>query len=383
MNGIISLSKIKQTVADILIIGGGLVGSAVACGIAERGVRVIMLDEGDRAYRAASGNAGLVWYQGKGRGMRRYQQWSLEATGAWPEFAEKLKALTGIDVSYRQPGGLTFCISEQEFEARRDLIEEIRREASPDDYDCRMLNRPAVQELLPGMNLGDKVVGASYSVHDGHVNPLALLRALHAAVKGFGGHFYPGFAVIDIRQHANQFVVQTLGGTFAASKLVIAAGNGTGRLARMVGLQIPVRPEKGEILVTERTRPCLALPCNRIRQTAEGSFLLGASQENAGFDVQTNTRVIRNISDRARMVFPLLGKLRIIRSWAALRVKTPDKMPIYEASGSSPQVFAIALHSGVTLASLHATKLASWIIDGLEPPGFRSFSARRFNVQKT
>ncbi len=370
----------RETVAEVLIIGGGLVGSAVAFGIAERGARVIVLDEGDRAFRAARGNAGLVWYQGKGQGMRRYREWTLEATRAWPEFAEKLKELTGIDVSYRKPGGLTFCISEAEYESRRDLIDKIRREAAPDDYDCRMLDRTAVQELLPGMKLGDTVVGASYCVHDGHVNPLALLRALHAGVRGFGGSYYPGHSVFDIRQRANQFEVQTFGGSFAASKLVIAAGNGTERLAHMVGMHIPVRPEKGEILVTERTRPCLPLPCNRIRQTAEGSFLLGASQEDAGFDVQTNTRVIQNISDRARRVFPVLGKLRIIRSWAALRVMTPDKMPIYEASESSPEVFAIALHSGVTLASLHVTKLANWIMDGHEPAEFQSFRCRRFNV---
>ena len=370
----------RETIAEILIIGGGLVGSAVAFGIAERGARVIMLDEGDRAFRAARGNAGLVWYQGKGRGMRRYQEWSLEATQAWPQFADNLKDLTGIDVSYRKPGGLTFCTSEAEYESRRDLIDKIRREAAPDDYDCRMLDRTAVQELLTGRKLGDTVVGASYSVHDGHVNPLALLRALHAGVRAFGGYYYAGHSVFDIRQRANQFIVRTLRGSFAASKLVIAAGNGTGRLAHMVGMHIPVRPEKGEILVTERTRPCLPLPCNRIRQTAEGSFLLGASQEDAGFDVQTNTRVIQKISDRARRVFPVLGKLRIIGSWAALRVKTPDKMPIYEASESSPQVFAIALHSGVTLASLHASKLVSWIMDGREPAGFQNFRSRRFNV---
>ena len=377
---ILSVSIRRETIAEVLIIGGGLVGSAVAFGIAERGVRVIVLDEGDRAFRAARGNAGLVWYQGKGQGMRRYQEWSLEATRAWPEFAEKLKELTGIDVSYFKPGGLTFCINEAEFESRRDLIDKIRREAAPDGYDCRMLDRTAVQELLPEMKLGDAVVGASYSVHDGHVNPLALLRALHAGVRGFGGQYYPGHSVFDIRQRANQFVVQTVEGSFAAPKLVIAAGNGTERLARMVGRHIPVRPEKGEILVTERIRPCLPLPCNRIRQTAEGSFLLGASKEDTGFDVQTNTRVIQNISDRARKVFPVLGNFRIIRSWAALRVNTPDKMPIYEASETSPQVFAIALHSGVTLASLHAGKLVSWIMDGREPAGFQNFRSRRFNV---
>jgi hypothetical protein len=243
-----------------------------------------------------------------------------------------------------------------------------------------MLDRSSVQELLPEIKLGNAVVGASYSVHDGHVDPLALLKALHAGIAGCGGYYYPGHPVFDIRRSANQFVVRSPEGRFRASKLVIAAGNGTGRLAQMVGMHIPVRPEKGEILVTERTRPCLPLPCNRIRQTAEGSFLLGASQEDAGFDVQSNTRVIQNISDRARKVFPGLSKLRISRSWAALRVKTPDKMPIYEAFTSSPQVFAIALHSGVTLASLHATELADWILDGREPPGFQNFQSRRFNV---
>ncbi len=374
------MSLKRETAAEVLVIGGGLVGSAVAFGIAQRGAQVVVLDEGDRAFRAARGNAGLVWYQAKGQGMRRYQQWSLEATRAWPEFAEKLKELTGIDVSYRKPGGFHFCINEAEYESRRELIEQIRRAAAPDDYGCRMLDRTAVQELLPGMKLGDTVVGASYSVHDGQVNPLALLRALHAGVIRLGGYYYPDHSVVDIRQRTNQFIVKTVRGVFAASKLVIAAGNGTGRLAQMVGIQIPVRPQKGEILVTERTRPCLPLPCDRIQQTAEGSFLLGASQEDTGFDVQTNTRVIQSISNRARSVFPMLGKLRIIRSWAALRVITPDKMPVYEASEFSPEVFAIALHSGVTLASLHAAKLPKWILDGHEPAGFQNFRSRRFNV---
>ena len=362
------------------MIGGGLVGSAVAFGIAERGARVIVLDEGDRAFRAATGNAGLVWYQGKGRGMQRYQEWTLEAIQAWPDFAENLKELTGIDVSYHKPGGLTFCISEAEYESRRDLVDTIRREAASDSYDCTMLDRKEVQELLPGMKLGDSVVGASYARQDGHVNPLALLTALHTGLKKCGGFYYSGHTVVDIHQHSNRYEVQTGRDTFAAPKLVIAAGNGTGQLARTVGMIIPVRPEKGEILVTERIRPCLPLPCNRIRQTTEGSFLIGASQEDAGFNVQTNTRVIKGMADRARKVFPVLGKLKIIRSWAALRVKTPDKMPVYERSDSSPELFAIALHSGVTLASLHAIELPKWILDGDEPPGFHHFRSRRFDV---
>ena len=64
----------------------------------------------------------------------------------------------------------------------------------------------------------------------------------------------------------------------------------------------------------------------------------------------------------------------------SLRVMTPDKMPIYEESESYPKAFAIALHSGVTLASLHASKIAQWILDGDKPEGFQSFGSRRFNV---
>jgi glycine/D-amino acid oxidase-like deaminating enzyme len=370
----------KDHHADVLIIGGGIVGSAVAFGIAETGARTIMLDEGDRAFRAARGNFGLVWYQGKGQGMRRYQEWSLEATRLWPDFAEKLQAKTGIDVSYRKPGGFNFCVGDGEYESRRNLIEKIRREAAPEPYDCRMMDRKTLQELLPDIKLGDGVVGASYSAHDGHVNPLALLRALHAGIKSLGGYYFPGHPVFDIAQSGDRFILKTPGGSFTAPKLVIAAGNGTGRLAQMVGINMPVRPEKGEILATERTAPCLPFPCNRIQQTAEGSFLLGASQEDSGFDVQIKTRVIQDISSRAKKVFPVLGKLKIVRSWAALRVLTPDKMPIYETSGSSPEVFAIALHSGVTLASLHATRLPEWILDGRPPRGFHNFRARRFHV---
>jgi glycine/D-amino acid oxidase-like deaminating enzyme len=366
--------------ADVLIIGGGIVGSAVAFGLAETGARTIILDEGDRAFRAARGNFGLVWYQGKGLGMQRYQQWSLEATRLWPEFAEKLQAQTGIDVSYRKPGGFNFCIGDSEYDARRNLIEKIRREAAPDPYDCRMLDRKAVHALLPGIKLGDAVVGASFCPHDGHVNPLALLRALHAGIKKFGGFYFPGHPVSDIVRHGNRFILKTHGGAFTAPKLVIAAGNGTGKLAQRVGMHMPVRPEKGEILVTERTAPCLPFPCNRIQQTAEGSFLLGASQENSGFDVQIKTRVIRDISNRARTVFPALANLKVIRTWAALRVLTPDKMPIYDMSGSSPEVFAIALHSGVTLASVHAARLPDWILHGHPPEGFQNFHSRRFHV---
>ena len=375
----LAMTRIHDT-ADILVVGGGMVGSAIAFGAADQGARVIMLDEGDRAFRAARGNFGLVWYQGKGQGMRRYQEWSLESTRIWPEFAEKLFHLTGIDVSYQKNGGFVFCLSEAEFEERSNIIDQVRQEASPHPYDCNMLDRKTIQEMIPEIKVGAAVVGASYSPHDGHVNPLALLRAMHEGFKKAGGRYYPGHSVIDIRYTQNGFIAQTTARNFSAPKLVIAAGNGAPRLAAMIGLDIHARPQKGQLLITERTGPLLRIPSHQVRQTAEGSFQLGFSQEEKGFDTQIETRVIRQIAGAAVSVFPILADLRIVRSWAALRVMTPDGMPIYEESKAFPGAFAVVLHSGVTLSALHATRVARWILAGVQPEGFENFSSRRFHV---
>lgn len=366
--------------ADVIVIGGGMVGSAIGFGIAEQGVRVIMLDEGDNAFRAARGNFGLVWYQGKGRGMRQYQEWSLESTRIWPEFAEKLLEQTEIDVSYRKTGGFVFCLNEAEYADRSRKIEQVRREALPKPYDCEMVDSNTIREMIPEIKLGDSVIGASYSPRDGHVNPLSLLTAMHAGFKKAGGRYYPGHPVIHIRCAGSGFIAESPSGTFSAPKLVIAAGNGTGRLAGVIGLDVPVRPQKGQLLITERTKPILRIPSHQVRQTTEGSFQLGFSQEEKGFDTQIETEIIRRIADTAVKAFPILADLRVVRSWAALRVMTPDAMPVCEESTSFPGAYAVALHSGVTLAAIHAMKMPRWILEGVEPAGFENFRSRRFHV---
>ena len=96
---------------DFLIVGGGVVGMAVAYGLARAGQRVTVLDERDDALRASRGNAGLTWVQGKGIGMPRYAELSLDAVRAWPAFAEELQARTGVDLQYERRGGVDLCQS--------------------------------------------------------------------------------------------------------------------------------------------------------------------------------------------------------------------------------------------------------------------------------
>src|SRR6202044_3586831 len=113
----------------------------------------------------------------------------------------------------------------------------------------------------------------------------------------------------------------------------------------------------GQIIVTERIRPLIEYPTHLLRQTDEGTVMLGDSQEDVGFDTTTRIAVLKTIADRNTRIFPALKEASIIRMWAALRVMTPDGFPIYEQSARYPGAFAATCHSGVTLAGAHARAL--------------------------
>ncbi len=361
---------------DSIVVGAGLVGAAIAFGLARAGQRVALLDEGDIAHRASRGNFGLVWVQSKGVGRPEYQRWTRESARAWKELAAELHADTGIDTGLAQPGGLSFCLSEQEFEQRAALMRQLQREAGDFGFEFEMLRRSELAAQMPG--LGPAVVGASFTPYDGHVNPLRLFRALHQAAIRRGVAYVPGAVVQRTQASTSGFTVHTGAGRFSAARLVLAAGLGNRELAPQVGLDCPVAPNKGQILVTGKVSAVLSMPTEGIRQTDEGALLLGSSQEDAGCDDEARQRTASAIAHRAVAVFPWIGALRIVRSWAALRVMTPDGLPVYEQSAQYPGAFVATCHSGVTLTAAHALALAPAIARGELPPAFAAYSARRF-----
>src|ERR1043166_7031883 len=103
--GTISFMTHLQHEFDIAVIGGGVVGAAIAWGLARSGQRVGVLDEGDVALRASRGNFALVWVQSKGLGLAPYSAWTMRSSNAWAGFAEELKQQTGVDVAFQRPGG--------------------------------------------------------------------------------------------------------------------------------------------------------------------------------------------------------------------------------------------------------------------------------------
>jgi glycine/D-amino acid oxidase-like deaminating enzyme len=367
---------------EVIVVGGGVIGVSLAYGMVKNGAKVILIDKVDNRLTASRGNFGLVWVQGKGKGMPRYVEWCIEATEKWPEFAENLETESGFNLNYEKTGGLNICLGEEEHQERVNFIEEMSQASSSGSYDCEMISIKELQGMIPEIKLGKEVSGASFCSHDGCVNPLNLLKAMSSSFQENGGGYRPEQFVQKIEYSSNGFKIETETHSFNAKKLVLACGLMTTKLASMVGMKVPVIAERGQIIVTESTSRVFNYPTAEIRQNYDGSFMLGASHEAVGYNIETSYEVLQNIAKRAIQILPSLKNLQMIRSWAALRVLTPDKMPVYLESDQYPGAYAITSHSGVSLASLHSSNLVEWILEERIPPGFTAFHPKRFNVQE-
>ncbi|MDC6378878.1 FAD-dependent oxidoreductase [Pseudomonas graminis] len=360
---------------ETIVVGGGLVGLATAYGLACKGVSVRLLDQGDIAWRAARGNFGLVWVQGKGYGMPAYARLTLRSAAAWPRLAQDLLVETGVDVQLRQPGGFTLCLNQE------DLAEETRqlrwlKEALEGNYRFEQLSPAELRQRLP--SVGPDVVGACFSPDDGHVNPLLLLRALTMAVQRRGVKIESGCEVHFIEHATAGYRLSGNGRSWNCERVVLTAGLGNRALADQVGISLQLEPNRGQILITERLAPFLDYPTNYVRQTGEGSVQLGYSNEATGLNDAVSANVMSKIAQQAVSCFPVLANVQLVRAWGALRVLTPDGFPIYQESTSFPGVFALTCHSGVTLAAVHAYEVAPWICGGAVPDELETFSDQRF-----
>jgi glycine/D-amino acid oxidase-like deaminating enzyme len=373
-------SSTARTAYDAIVIGGGLVGAAIGYGLQRQGLATLLLDEGDIAHRASRGNFGLIWVQSKGLGNPHYQRWTRGSAEEWPALAKDLNARTGIDPRRHQPGGVTFCLGEEEFEARSQVMARMQAEAGNFGFEYRMIRAAEARDMLPG--IGPEVTGVSWTPYDGHASPLHLLRALHTGFTGLGGTYLPNAGVTESTAAPRDFSVSAAGQRFTAPRVVLAAGLGNAALAPRFGLEAPVVPERGQILVTERTQNLLPMPTVSLRQTAEGSLMIGDSKEDAGLDTVTQSpEIMKSMARRAVRCFPWIAELNIVRAWSALRVMAPDGLPIYDQSERFPGAFTANCHSGVTLAGTHANRLAPMIAAGALNRDISGASARRFDVR--
>lgn len=361
---------------DYTIVGGGVVGLSVAHGLLGLGHRVLVLDEGDEAFRASRGNFGLVWVQGKGVDAPAYARWTRRSAAAWDDFAAELTAETGIELSLRHEGGFDYHLSEESLAEKVAQYEALKAELGG-DYPYEVLRSNALRREEP--KIGPQVVGAILHPEDGHLNPLRFLRALNVAVHRRGAEVWTGAGAETIAPLDGGYRIRTTGdATVDTARVVLCAGLGNAKLGPPLGFRAPLRPQRGQNLITEKLPPIMHRPSGILRQVDEGGVQIGDSKEEVGYDESTTLDVTASIAARAARIYPDLGKARVIRAWAGLRIMSPDGLPIYQRSPTQPGAFMVNCHSGITLGAAHARLLPLWLTEHPDAPDLEAFSESRF-----
>ncbi len=362
--------------SDYVIIGGGVVGLSTAWGLLKRGLRVTVLDGDDGSFRASRGNFGLVWVQSKGMNQPRYARWSQTSAAAWAEFAAELGEATGQDLGLEQKGGYDFHFSEESLQATVENYE-VLKEKLDGNYPFEVLGRNALRKEEP--HIGPKVMGAILHHQDGHANPLRLLRALAADVRRMGGRVLTGRTVTDVTKPDGFRVVCADGAIVEAGKLVLSAGLGAAQLGPKLGFKAPVRPQRGQVLITEKLPKIINRPSLIARQVDEGGVQIGATNEEVGLDDGVTQPGLSSLAAEAIAAYPVLARAQLVRSWGALRVLSPDGLPIYQESAEMPGAYLVTCHSGITLAAAHARFLPDWLEGTEAAPDLEVFGEARFS----
>ena len=364
---------------DVVVVGGGVTGAAVGYGLAKRGVRTCLVDAVPTFSRASRANMGLIWCQSKALGCPQFVRWGFASSRAYGKLTEELRELTGIDTGYAPTGGIIPCLGEPELEQRAQFIEKLRLETEDGTYPASVLSRKELEGMLPKVPFGPEVSGGIWSNMDGYVDPLHLMFAFRKGFVKRGGTLIAGERVTEVTPAGGGYRLACGERTLECGKLVLAAGLGTRKLAAQLGADIPVFPNKSQVLLLERIpADVLPIPLLGIARTFGGTVMIGAAHENMGMDRTLTPEVLARNADWAIRVWPELARKRILRFWTGVWVWPKDAYPIYDRIPGHENAFVFAMHSAVSLAAVLERTLPDYVMGKPLPPDGSIFTLARF-----
>ena len=336
-----------------------------------------VLDGDDGSFRASRGNFGLVWVQSKGMNQPRYAQWSQQSAAIWAAFAEELGHNTGTTVPLEQKGGYDLHFSEETLQATVDKYNVLKSKLNG-DYPFEVLGHNALRKEEP--NIGPKVVGAIPAPADGHANPLKLLMALAADVRRMGGRVLTGKTVTDVTKPDGFRVACADGTTVSAGKIVTFGGSRRDTAGPKTGVQSAhsstTRASPDHRKAAQADQPPVAdRTAGGRRWDTDRRHKRGSGARRPGHA----TRIV-GLAAEAIAAYPALAMAQLVRSWGALRILSPDGLPIYQESPDMPGAYLVTCHSGITLAAAHARLLPDWLEGTKAAPDLEVFSEARFAV---
>jgi hydrogen cyanide synthase HcnC len=393
----------NRPTADVIVVGAGVIGCAVAYELARQSVSVLLIDQALPG-RATSASAGGLWPVGEAVGLGcgviyhaaqlaadphatceigllpiAFRDFLVQSNSRFPSLAGELRETTGIDIEYVPGAGLLFLMYQ---ESERAFVRRVQQSLGASAR-VELLTPEEARRLEP--NLTGDTLGAAFLPGEHQVNPMLLAEAYKRAAIRHGARFRHETRVSRLVRAGERVTGVEIGdATLSAGVVVNAAGAWAGELAATAGLRVPVEPIRGQIVLTQSLPPtlrgCLSSSGCYLAQKAHGEVLIGSTTERAGFDVSVTAEAITNLCRAAVRAVPLLERAGIKRVWAGLRPGTPDELPILgPMAGIEGYVNATGgFRTGIVAAPLTARLVAQAVTGAASEFPIGPFLADRF-----
>ncbi|MGG5822713.1 NAD(P)/FAD-dependent oxidoreductase [Falsiroseomonas sp. HW251] len=361
---------------DALVVGGGVMGAGTALALARGGMRVMLLDRKGLGTGASGVNAGTLSLQIKRASLVPY---ALRGRERWAD----AHRLLGVDVNYHMTGGLTLAFTD----AEATILEARMAERKAAGVPLEIIPADRARAMEPA--IGPRALLASYCPIDGYADSTATGRAYRAALVAAGVTLLEGDGVAALERTGAGFALRAESGAgFEGRRLVLAAGAWTQRLARMLGVELPIVVRFNMVSVTERIRRLATMTIGHatglltLKQSDNGTMLIGGGWQGRGDPERGETAIVpENFLMNLRLAataVPALRGSRIVRSWIGYEAHVPDFLPLAGAMPGVPDAWLLAcVRGGYTIGPCISELLATRILGG--EPELPLFDPGRFN----
>ncbi|MBO8154462.1 FAD-binding oxidoreductase [Thermovirga sp.] len=320
-----------RNTADVAIIGGGVHGCSVAWHLAKEGLKVVLFER-DYLSSGGSGRSAAGIRQQFGTEVNcKLALYNLEK---FPVLQEELEY--EADLEYDPSGYLWIAYSESQLEQLKKNVE-LQNSLG---INSKILTPEEIKEVAPGLNT-EGMIGASWNEKDGHINPHTLTFAYADAAKRLGAVIHTQTPVTGLEVQAEKVVgVKTSKGDWDVGCVVCAAGPWSVEVAKWIGLDVPIVPERHQILITEpieRMKHPMTLCLDDgsyFKQCPNGTFMLGWGNPNEKKDTsfESSWEFLLEVSRRVLAKMPCLSGVRVVRQWTGPYDITPDQQAIVGAT---------------------------------------------------
>lgn len=367
---------------DVLIVGAGIIGSAIAYNLRKRGVDVMVLEREEAGSQASSAAAGLLAPLGPLSGPGPFADLLLTSFSMFPALVPELEAASGLQLEYEQTGALRTVRNPKHVSNLKKRLEAWK----PLGLTMHWLTGDEARQREP--LLGPDISAAIYAPEEAQIRATLITQAFFIAAEKQGARFYSHSEAIDIKHEDNKITgIQTNEGEIiSCDHLVLATGSWAADHKKWLEINLPISPVKGQIISLQKTLPHLnhiIFGDSAYIAPKQDSIIVGATKEDVGFNTQTTDEGISWLRDTARRLVPTTQDATLLSAWAGLRPGTPDKQPILGLAPHWKNVTLAVGHNavGIILSAITGQTIAELVATGLTPEIIRPFSAERFQPQ--